>query len=117
MLQVANKRRIVIDDDDDWPLPCSKSDTNGQCAAALYCREQCVAEGIVGFIDAVMVGAINPVAPISAVPGPCCSDMPALLSDSEDGSVADDDDEPILAPLRQPALNLQRNALNIPIPV
>ena len=75
-----------------------------------------MAEGIVGFIDAVMVGAINPVAPISAVPGPCCSDMPALLSDSEYGSVADDDDEP-MAPLRQPALNLQRNALNIPIPV
>ncbi len=101
MLQVVNKRRIVIDDDDDWPLPCPKSDTDGQSATDLYCREQCVAEGIVVLIDAV-VEEINPAGTTSAVPGPS-SDMPALLSDSEDdsGSDADVDDVPISAPLRR----------------
>ena len=89
MQQVTNKRRIVIDDDDDWPQPCPKPVANGKNSPDLFCREQCLTEGAV----------VPSAAVVDAVP-PCISTnsrMPALISDrlSEDGS-ASEDDEPIL---------------------
>jgi hypothetical protein len=80
--QPKTKRRIVIDDTDDWPLTSPqqqviKADQLGQC----------VADGAVVFSPAIETQAAT--APV--VSAPTMSDMPALMSDSDDCSSSDDE--------------------------
>jgi hypothetical protein len=89
--QVPIKRRIIINDDDDWPqLSPVPAATN---------NDQCVAEGFV-MPSAASKEAVKPEAvTTSAIPALSGSEkifrgLPALLSDSEDSSDYSDADAP-----------------------
>jgi hypothetical protein len=79
--QPKTKRRIVIDDTDDWPVTSPqqqvvKPDQLGQC----------IADGEVVFSPAIETQAAT--APV--VSAPTMSDIPALMSDSDDCSSSND---------------------------
>ena len=109
MQQVPIKRRIIINDDDDWPQPSP--------APAATNNDQCVAEGIVR-PSAAATETVKPEAvTTSAIPAPSGSErifrgLPALLSDSEDSSDYSDADAPGEAATTFPSAR-QRWALRV----
>ena len=97
MQQPKTKRRIVIDDTDYWPLTCPQQQVvKGKTSPDQL--EHSVADGDVVFSAAIETEA----ATAAVVSAPTISDMPALMSDSEDCSGSDDcggsDDEVMMQP-------------------
>lgn len=82
MQQPKTKRRIVIDDTDDWPLTSPQ-----QQVAKPDQLGQCIADGEVVFSPAIETQAAT--APV--VSAPTMSDLPALMFDCDDCSSSDDE--------------------------